>query len=257
MQDKDLPIQSIGTSYRIIRTLVNENGATLATLAHQLNRPKSTLHGHLKSLKRVGLVIQNGDEYRVSMWILKMGMQVRNQLQLFQYAKPQVEKIAERSGEKSSIMVEEQGLGVTLYTAGHVSELEYQAYAGLHTPLHVTAGGKAILSELSDSRILEIINNHGLSGKTEYTLTDSESLLESLDRIRDQGYALSVEENLNGMVGCAVAITDAEGNPRGAIVSYGPLERFGVDRGERYEVESAIVNSLYEAVNIIEVNLNL
>jgi len=257
MQDENIPIQSIGTSYRILRTLVNKNGASLDMLARHLNRPKSTLHGYLKSLKRVGVVVQADDEYRVSMWILKMGMQARNQLQLFQYAKPQVEKIVKRSGEKSSLMIEEQGLGVTLYTAGHVSEFEYQAGAGLHTPLHVTGGGKAILSELSDSRILEIINNHGLSEKTEHTFTDSESLFCELERIRDHGYALSVEENLEGMVGCGVAITDVNGNPRGAIVSYGPLERFGVDRSDRYEVESSIVNSLYEAVNIIEVNLNL
>jgi len=56
-------------SFRIIEQL-GERGGGVSELAESLSISKSTVHNHLQTLRELGYVVQDGDEYRLGLQFL-------------------------------------------------------------------------------------------------------------------------------------------------------------------------------------------
>ncbi|WP_435182612.1 IclR family transcriptional regulator [Halobellus sp. EA9] len=123
------------------------------------------------------------------------------------------------------------------------------ARIGRHVPLHTTSGGKAILAELPDARVEEIIEQRGLSQRTDHTLSSREQLFAELDEIRERGYALNFEESIDGLHAVGAAIVDGEG-VRGAISVAGAAHRMPESR-----CRNEIADRVLAATNEVELNL--
>ncbi len=65
---------------------------------------------------------------------------------------------------------------------------------GKTVPFHATAMGKALVCELSDAELEQMVSLWGLKGFTNHTITDITVLKEELSRIRKQNYALDRQE---------------------------------------------------------------
>ncbi|MFK7903268.1 MAG: IclR family transcriptional regulator C-terminal domain-containing protein, partial [Nitratireductor sp.] len=65
--------------------------------------------------------------------------------------------------------------------------------------------------------------------RTPNTFTDPEKLIEELRNISKQGYALDLEEFMEGMVAIAVPVIDSKGNFSGALAIHGPSVRLSRD----------------------------
>lgn len=252
MATQTSPIRSIETAFEIIQTIIERDGASLGELSEEFDKPKTTTHGYLKTLRNMGVVEKRNNQYRASTKLLDLGARARNQLPLHQAAKPEVEDLARSTGQMASLMTEEQGLGVTLYTYGGIPHLDIDVYPGLHSNIHTTSGGKAILANLPRSRVMEIIDRHGLDPKTKETITDINSLLTELEEIRERGYAINSNERVIGMRSYGAAVTDRNGRPVGALVVFGPDTRMD----DHNKNERPIHELLLEAVNIVGLNLN-
>ena len=91
------------------------------------------------------------------------------------------------------------------------SDKPYQmaSRVGMHIPLHCTAIGKAILSQLPFEEIDELIARAGLPQRTPATITNRTALYRELERVRDRGYAIDEEENEPAIRCIGVAVADA------------------------------------------------
>lgn len=74
-------------------------------------------------------------------------------------------------------------------------------------PLHSTSFGKAILSELPQERVDQVVDPYGLAGRTASTITDAETLHDELAAIRRCGYAVDDEKNIPGVRHIEMAIS--------------------------------------------------
>lgn len=88
---------------------------------------------------------------------------------------------------------------------------------GMHLPLHCTAIGKAILSQLPASEIDGIIARTGLPRRTPATITTRADLDRELDTIRSSGYALDDEENEPTIRCIAVPVADTNRQLLGGV----------------------------------------
>lgn len=70
-----------------------------------------------------------------------------------------------------------------------------------------TAWGKAILAELPETRVREIIDHHGLPAKTQNVITEQEELMAELRQIRSQGFATNDEKALYRLTSLAASVT--------------------------------------------------
>lgn len=247
-QNERSPIKSANTTFEIIETLVQMDGAGVSELANQLDKPKSTVHDHLRTLLERQYVIKTDDTYHVGTRFLEIGEFARDRMKIYKIAKPEVQNLASKTNEHSNLMVEEQGLGVFLYKDEGADAVELDTHSGMRVPLQTTAMGKAIMAHLPEERVHEILDRHGMPRITEKTITDRDELFEELETIRERNYALDREERVEGMrcVAAPIKVDDV----LSAISVSGPTHRLNNER-----FEETIPNMVLRAANVIEVNL--
>jgi len=104
---------------------------------------------------------------------------------------------------------------------------------GIQRHLHSTAAGKAILAEMPEQRVMDIISEHELPAETEHTITDPDSLVEELDEIREHGIAYNDEESVEGLRAVGVPVRGSNGIAIGALSVSGPSNRLRGRSSER------------------------
>lgn len=244
-------VQTTRKSLNILEALVKMEEAGLEDIAAHFDMPKSTTHGHLKVLQEMGYVTNNKGTYKPTLEFLYWGNYVRNNMEIFQVARPEMKELTAETGESTSLVVEEGGRAIIVYNVEGQGASKFVTSAGTRTFLHTNASGKAILSGMSREEVEAVIDEHGLPGLTGQTVTDPDVLFDELDEIRDQGYAINQEEALRGMKSIAAPITDIEGNVIAAIAVFGPAVRMDNTR-----LEGELPTRVLETANVIEVNYN-
>jgi IclR family acetate operon transcriptional repressor len=85
----------------------------------------------------------------------------------------------------------------------------------------VSSAGKAILAELGDHEVAELVNATGLTRRTRKTITSLTELLADLAATRRRGYAVDDEEDVEGVFCVGAAFFDHTGACAGAISATG------------------------------------
>lgn len=247
----DMPIKTAERVFDILEAIADHDGVTARELCAELGLPKSTVHDYLQSLDSLALLTREGSEYHVSTRFLEWGARRRKNMELFQVAQPELDDLAEATGEHASLMIVENGLGVLLYTARGETTVQVNTYDGARSKLHTTAPGKAILAHLPKQRMQEIADRYGLTARTRNTITDMEALRSECASIRESGYAVDRQELFDGMRAVGVPILSQDDTVLGAISVYGPVSRLSEDR-----FETDLPKRVREAANVIELNIN-
>ena len=158
--------------------------------------------------------------------------------------------LAEKTGELVSFMVKENGRGVFLYRERGEQGVESAAHVGKRADLHTTASGKALLANLPQDEIREIIDEYGLSAQTEATVTDKDELLEELDEIVESNLAFSVGEYTQGLASVGAPVVRPDGEVLGGLSVAGPRHRMTEER-----FHETIPQQLLSIVNEFELNV--
>ena len=215
-------IQSDKTLMSILDALYEGEGVGVTELSERLDISKGTVHKHLKTLEEENYVEGSDGIYSLGMRLFRFGGKVRNRNQLCFMTKDRVEKVAFETSEMTKFAIEHNGLGVWMYFSNDHYDMRHDMHAGSTFELHQNATGKAILSELSDDRIHEILNHVGLEAETERTITDRDELFKEIDEIREEGLARSQGEFREGGISVAAPVQDSETGTVGAIAIAGP-----------------------------------
>jgi DNA-binding IclR family transcriptional regulator len=236
---------------RVLEALYELEGARVTELAKELNMNKGTVHNHLSTLLAEEIVIRDGDKYDVGLRLLELGGYARDSRMLYRVGEPEIERLANQTGELVNLVVEEYGKGVYIAFERGDRAVELNRYPGLRQPLHSTASGKAILAQLSEDRVDKIINRSGLEPETENTITDRDELEDQFQDILEQGYALDDEESVPGLRCVGAPIVDPDGNVPGAISVSAPTNRI-----TNKEFHDEIPDAVRSTANVIKLNLN-
>lgn len=223
------PVKTTYTVFNIVEALLELQGARLTELAEHLDMAKSAVHNHLATLEQEEFVVKDGDEYRVGLKFLDYGTQVRDRINVYQTAKPELKDLANSTEEVAWLFIEEHGRGIYLLNFEGRRAVTTSGYPGKRAHLHYLAGGKTILAHLPEHRVEEIIDRHGLPARTEETITTREELYEEIETIREQGFAFNDEEEVAHVraVGAPILLG---GTIIGAISVAGPVNRLRSDR---------------------------
>ncbi|WP_435197415.1 IclR family transcriptional regulator [Natronomonas sp. EA1] len=242
-------VKAVQTSCEILEELLERGSAGVTELSDSLGYSKATIHGHLSTLRANELVAKEGDEYRIGLRFVGYGERAKRNVQIYEVAKEEVDKLAAETGEVAQVMVEEHGRGVYLHKSEGEHSVQTAAYPGTRNYLHCTALGKAILAHLPEERVDAILDRHGQPAVTEHTITDRDELKAELEAVRDRGIAVDNEEILQGLRCIAAPLHGNDGTLYGAISVSGPTSRM---KGERFE--ETLPEALRSAANVIQIN---
>ncbi len=249
--NKNGRIKSIQTAFELIEGLEQLDGARASTLADHVDRPISTVHDYLKTLEEIQYVTKADNVYRPGTRFLEIGEAERMKQPLYRVAEPELESLADETGELVSLMIEEHGKGVLLDIKEGEDAIQLHTYPGVRMPLHSSALGKCILAHLPDERVDEIIDEHGLPAMAKNTVTDRDTLDEQLTKVCEQGYVIDRGERIDGVLCLAAPILGTTDNVKGSICVCSPTSRID-NETDLERIRDAVVRT----ANMIQVNLN-
>ena len=250
MSQTSVPLKSAMTTMEVLGALRDLDGAGVTEVADHLSMPTSSAHDYLRTLEREGYIVQENGVYRVGAWFLGTGEYYRSSKAIYEVGRPEVDEMAEETGEHANLMIEEHGLGVFLYRARGENAVELDTYSGMRVHLHTTSMGKAILAHRPRQEVEEVIDRHGLPQSTSSTVTNRDHLFEEFDRIREQGYATDDEERIKGTRCVAAPILSDDGRSLGAVSISAPKSRL---YGDGFEEETPAI--VMDHANVIQLNL--
>ncbi len=216
------------TSLAIVEAINDLDGATLTELADYTGLATSTLHTHLKTLEEAEYVTRSGNTYKLGLRLFHIGENARRRDPRYTLARDKAFELSNEVNEEVSFAVEEYGRSIILYDETPVpSDTGFQV--GRYFHMHSSASGKAMLAAFSAERVYEIIDKWGLPEYTENTITNVDELFDELERVREQGYAVNRQEELEGLYSVAMVINNPDGSVFGSMDIAGPPYRLPED----------------------------
>lgn len=234
----------------IIEVIREHDAVGVTEISSEIGLSKSTVHAHLSSLRKKGYIVRTSDGYRLGLEFLNHGKYVQSSYRLLDLAETKTAQLANDTGELVWCIVEENGYGYYLTGSEGKHSVDPPARIGNRDPLHCLAAGKAILANLPQERVDEIISRHGLTAETAHTITNRQQLADELEDIRTRGYAINDSEVIPGLYAIGAPILSETGGVHGALSISGPKNRLDAsDRRER------LIDLLRGATNEIEINI--
>lgn len=222
------PIKSLNTAFDIIDHIKELDGVGVSELARKLDMSPGTVHSHLKTLEHLELVVNEDNKYRLGFKLLDYGMFARDQYSIVDSVRPSLELIAEETGLVAWYVTIEHNWGIHLDVSPRNSAYRIRGRPGHRFRPHTTPSGKAILSQLSNEEVDEIIEYHGFVQKTNNTVTSRAELFRDLEEISELGYAYTQSESVEGL--CGVAVPIAFDEVYGSISVSGPSSEFSDEK---------------------------
>lgn len=212
------------TSLAVAEAINDLSGATLSELSDYTGLATSTVHTHLQTLEHLEYVVEIDGEYRLGLKFFHLGENARMRDSRYRLARQTATELADVVNEEVNFSIEEYGRSVVLFNElGGTTHGEFQV--GRYFDMHSSASGKAMLAEVSDARVWEIIDERGLPEHTDNTITDPDELFAELSTIRERGYAVNRQEELEGLRAVGMAVTEADGSVFGALDISSPSYR--------------------------------
>lgn len=224
-------VQSVDRALCLLRVLCNEReGLVLKELGRRARLPVQTVQSLLRTLQAHGLVTQagRGAPYVAGAGLALWRTATLSRAEQMALGRPLVQELANHLGESVllAVLSGESVLGLIFIQADRPLTVHgSRTFLNLHT----MATGKVLLASLPPADRLALVRTLPLERATERTVTEPERLVEQLERIREQGWAETVDEAVAGVSAVAVPLA-APGVELAALGACLPTARYSRER---------------------------
>lgn len=224
-------VKSDETLFALTEEIRKADGIGVTELANKMNLAKSSVHNHLSTMRSHGFVVKRNEQYHLGLEFFSHGQHTRVEREVYSAALPALDEIAAETNETTWLTTHENGRVMYLDGRDPNSEINVDSLIGSWAYMHANSGGKVILAHLPKETVDSIIKHHGLPAKTDKTITDRKTLDKELKQVREDGYALSLGEDLREMHAVSVPLI-SQNTIEGALAVAGPAYRVSRDRCE-------------------------
>ncbi|MEV4776503.1 IclR family transcriptional regulator [Microbacterium sp. LTA6] len=220
-------VKSVARVFDLLELIADAGGdVTLSELSTSANLPLPTIHRLLRTLVSLGYARQLANRrYALGPKLVRLG-EVANR-KFGQIAMPQLKDLVERLGETANLATIDGDRVIYVSQAPSPHAMRMFTEVGRRSFLHSTGVGKAILAQLDDNAVREIIARTGMPRATERSLDSIDALLADLALTRERGYAIDDGEQEIGVRCYAMSVPDMP--VLTAVSVSGPVAR--VDEG--------------------------
>ncbi|GJF04266.1 IclR family transcriptional regulator [Pseudonocardia sp. D17] len=223
-------MQSVDRTIELLELLADAGGkASLSELAIKTELPLPTIHRLIRTLLAHGYVRQlHSRQYALGPRLIRLGHGAGRQFG--SDALPYLDRVARDLGESANLATIDRDMVVYVAQASSSHSMRMFTEVGRRVFPHSTGVGKAVLAQLPDSEVLEIVQRIGMPPATDKSLSTVEELLAELAKIREQGFAIDDGEQEVGVRCFAVPVPGAP-TPTALSIS-GPDGRVTMEFGD-------------------------
>jgi IclR family transcriptional regulator, acetate operon repressor len=220
-------IKSLDRAMEVLERLSEMGGATLSDFAADLGQSPASVYRVLFTLEARGIVdFEPGSQsWHIGAGAFLIGSRFLRRTSLVERARPALRNLMEKTGETANLGIERNGQALFVSQVETHANMRAFFPPGTMSPMHASGIGKALLAQMDDARLAEIVSRHGLERFTRNTLTDYDALMADLAAARARGYAVDAEEKNDGMRCIAAPIFDMHGEAVAGLSISGPSAR--------------------------------
>jgi len=208
-----------------------EQPLSAAEVAKLCDLSRPTAYRLICTLAARGYVAQDdATHYRLGIQALSLSQNVLDSLDLPESAQPYLRQLSDTTNETTYLSMLDDDTIVYVGKAESSQSLRTNTKIGWRNRLHCSSMGKAILAFLPESDRISLIERLELMAKTKSTITDRAVLVEHLNTVRAQKFAIDDEESEDGIRCVGAPIFDRTGRVFAAISISGPAYRLSLPR---------------------------
>lgn len=208
------------TTARVLQILEavagSEQGISMADISRQLGIPKGSLSPILHTMVLMGYVkqLEGTKRYVIGLHTFLLGRAFGGYSDTMQLLTEIVQQVTDACSETSQIGRLDHGRVLYVAKADSPQPVRLSSSIGKTLPVHCTAIGKALISEMDERDVREMMPKT-LERVTEHTLDNVDELLTQLSEVRSHGIAYDHEEVMIGVQCIAVPVR------QNGIIAYG------------------------------------
>jgi DNA-binding IclR family transcriptional regulator len=230
-------MKSLNKALDVIEIVGEKGSVGVREISSLTGFPPATSHRLLSTLAKRGYLVQDkvAKNYSLALRFLELGSKAQQQSDLHAVARPHLHQLMLDSGETANLVVQDGDSVVYLdQVQSDESMLKIFTKLGARAPLYSTGVGKMFLSRWSQPELDSYIERTDLVPHTAFTLSSREEILEEMQRISLQGFAVDNEETELGVRCVAALIVDHREEVIAAVSISGVAMRITEDRIEAF-----------------------
>ena len=220
------PTEKLGESVRAVDRALEilmaftaaDHQLTAGELLKRVDLSRPTLYRLLRTLERSGFIVSSGDPQRFELGpsVAHLAHVWSSSLDIATLAQPMLRRLWDQTGETVALLVHQGNSRICVAELPSAQPLSFKRGLGYREDVTLGASGRAILAHVPTPE-----NYLNKSGET----VDVPAYLDRLRQIREQGYAISRDELIQGAVAVAAPFFLGNDKVMGSLAVFGPSVR--------------------------------
>lgn len=230
---RDAKVGVLDKAMSILQVFPNgEVALSPVQLAKYTKMPLPTVYRLTGSLCEHGMLLKEGQSFRLGMALLRLGAMVAEGIDLRTRALPHLRWLNSQTDENAELHIRSEETRMAIEVVRSAHNLRTFVDIGAPLPLHIGAGGKALLAWLPDKEQETLIAKS--IARFKRPLRDVEALKNSLTKVLATGWVSSEGERAANVSAIAAPIFAANSEVVGAMVLAAPTIRLGAKERSKY-----------------------
>ncbi|TCU11729.1 IclR family transcriptional regulator [Rhizobium sullae] len=216
ISEKDGTVQSVNVSIDVLLNVAKNPDIRLSEIAKNIGETKQRILRMLRTMERRGLVRKSdAGTYRLGNTAIVLGTAASTQVDLVRIANPILEELGQKMGETTQLRIIDNGESLCIAKFEPMRDLRVQAMIGRRRPLF--AGSYKVLLAFLHPQVQSQMIPETLPKFTKRTITDRSKLIAELEKIRRQGFCVSLGEVSEQLVSVSVPVLAFDGSVIAAV----------------------------------------
>lgn len=227
MKQQTSNVQSVERALQILSCFtIEKKSLSVKDISTKLSLPKSTVVRILQTLKSQRFIEQDNltQLYQLGFKVFELGNAYASSIDLRQVAIPIMRSLNEETLETVSLNVLDGYNRVCIEKVESNQQIRNFVKVGGRSELCYGASGKILFSYLTIEEQQLIMQQEGINQNQQ------NMLLEQVQQIVKEGYALSLSERIEGLMSISAPILDSKQNIIGGLAISGPVIRMDIKR---------------------------
>ena len=216
-------VPAIDKCFAILELLAqSKESMGISDISGKLELNKSTVFNILHTLMDLNVLENQADgKFVFGTRFYILGNMAGKRSKLIQTARPYLETINEKTKLSAFLGLRSDRQVILIDKVDSAYGIKLSSEIGMQMPILAGAGIKAMLSQLPDQEIDEILARTELKRYTPFSITDKTVYKEEIFEVRKQGIAYDREEYIEGMVAFAIPVRANSRDLQAAIWAVG------------------------------------